>query len=398
VKAANSAFIEGPRFRRPEWQGMHDGFVPFGLERLLSTWENRVEYNLSESGVHPISARELLEGSELDDLIDTEINYAQSNGLPVLRQRIAALYPGAGPENVLVTVGAIQANFTALVGLTRPGDAVAVMQPNYQQLWGLARNFDRRLSTFGLAPELDWHLDEAALAQAVTPATKFVAIVNPNNPTGRILTAPERRAIVEAAASAGAWLLADEVYAGTEHRTDEFTPTFYGTYEKVLAVNSMSKAYGLPGLRIGWIVGPAPVIERLWAWQDYVTIGSAMLDNKLAAHALSAEVRPRLLARARQYVRRGFANVARWARDRDDVTVLAPEAAAICAVKYRAGANSSALAARLIAEQSTLVAPGDLFGIDGYLRVSFGLDDDYVNEGLRRIGTVLDAAGRASVS
>ena len=369
---------------------MNAAFVPFDLERLLSTWENRVEYNLSESGVHPITTRELLEGAGADDLMDVELNYPQANGLPLVRERIAAFYPGAGPENVLVTVGAAQANFAALIGLTEPGDAVAVLQPNYQQIPGLARNFGRKLSTFALRPQSGWQLDRGELARAVTPATKFVAIVNPNNPTGRILSDDERRAIVDAAAAADAWLLADEVYAGTEHEGEVVTPSFYGAYERVLAVNSLSKAYGLPGLRIGWIVGPPEAIERLWAWQDYITIGTGMLDNRLAAIALTPSVRGRLLERARTHVRRGFTNVAQWAAARDDVEVVPPQASAICFIKYRRRIRSSELAMRLLKEQSTLVAPGDAFGMDGYLRISFGLSDAYVNEGLRRIGATLD--------
>lgn len=366
-------------------------FVPFELERLLSTWENSVEYNLSESGVKPLTLCELAGDDDLfTRLAAMPIGYPHASGSPELRERIAALYPGAGPENVLVTIGAIQANLTALTALTQRGDAVAVMQPNYQQLRGAAENFERRVATFGLDEDNDWHLDIDALARAVTPETTFIAIVNPNNPTGRILSAGERAAIVEAASRSGAWLLADEVYAGTEHRTDTFTPTFYGEYERVLAVNSMSKAYGLPGLRLGWIVGPAEAIAAMWAWQDYVTIAAGKLDNALAAYALSPEVRPRLLDRARAFVRRGFGNVQTWASSRNDVEAFAPDAAAICVVKYRQSINSTVLAKRLIEERSVLVAPGEAFGIDGHLRVSFGLSDAYVNEGLRRIGDLLD--------
>jgi len=115
-----------------------------------------------------------------------------------------------------------------------------------------------------------------------------------------------------------------------------------------------------------------------------------MLDSRLAAIALQPEVRARLIQRARNYVRSGFANVARWVAARADVEVVPQHDGAICFVKYRQAINSSELARRLIEEQSTLVAPGDLFGSDGYLRVSFGLPDDYVNEGLRRIGEELD--------
>ncbi len=371
---------------------MLETFVRFDLERLLSTWENRVEYNLSESGVHPMTLRELL-GSDgaLLALGDVALRYPQSNGTGELRERIAALYPGAHPENVLVTVGAIQANFAALVAFTEPGDRVAVMQPNYQQFRGLVQNLGRRLSTFSLQPERDWRLDLSGLTSAASPPTTFLAVVNPNNPTGRVLSQTERRAIVEAAAANDAWLLADEVYAGVERSTDVPTASFYGEYEKVLAVNSMSKSYGLPGLRIGWVVGPEFAIERLWAWQDYVTISATTLANALAAAALDPAVRTRILARSRSLARRGFEIVADWAARRDDVSVAAPDAAAICFVKYRRAMSSTELAMRLIETQSVLVAPGDLFGFDGYLRVGFGLPEAYLKEGLCRIGNLLDS-------
>jgi aspartate/methionine/tyrosine aminotransferase len=372
-------------------------FVPFELERLLSTWENRIEYNLSESGVHPMTMRRLLDLEDGDTeaaiagVADTKIDYPQSNGDPLLRESIAALYPGANADNVLVTVGAIQANFTSLLTVTDPGDDVAVMQPNYQQFWGLAPNVQRRLSTFSLRRDRGWELDRDELGAAVKPTTRLVTVVNPNNPTGRIMPAGERAAIVAAAAGAGAYLLADEVYAGAERVTDTFTPTFYGEYDKVLAVNSTSKAYGLPGLRLGWVVGPRDVIAGMWAWQDYVTICTTKLANELATVALSPDVRTRILERTRTYVRRGYANVERWAAGRHDVEVMAPDAAAICFVKYRHRIGSTELVMRLIKEKSTFVAPGDLFGMDGYLRISFGLPEDYVGEGLRRLGELLDA-------
>jgi aspartate/methionine/tyrosine aminotransferase len=371
-------------------------FVPFELERLLSAWENQIDYNLSESGVHPLTLRQLLDlqggdtAAAIAGIADTELNYPQANGDPLLRERIAALYPGATADNVLVTVGAIQANFTSLMTITDPGDDVAVMQPNYQQFWGLAPSVQRKLSTFSLRKDRGWALDLDELTAAVKPTTRLVTVVNPNNPTGRIMPADEREAILAAAAGADAYLLADEVYSGAERITDTFTPTFYGEYDKVLAVNSMSKAYGLPGLRLGWVVGPHDVIARMWAWQDYITICTTKLANELAIVALEPHVRARILERTRAYVRRGFETVERWAAGRDDVELMAPDAAAICFAKYSQAVNSTELVMRLIKEKSAFVAPGDLFGMDGNLRISFGLPDDYVSEGLRRLGELLD--------
>jgi aspartate/methionine/tyrosine aminotransferase len=367
-------------------------FVPFQLERLLSTWENRVEYNLSESGVHPMTARELLgDDVGLDASADVRLRYPQANGTRRLRERIAALYPRASAENVLVTVGAIGANFLAVAALTQPGETVAVLEPNYQQIWGLVQNFGRRLSTFRLQPELDWRIDRDELERATRPSARLVAIVNPNNPTGRVMSESERQAVVDTAAATGAWLLADEVYAGAERSNDAITATIYGEYDRVLAVNSMSKAYALPGLRIGWVVGPPEAIEAMWAWQDYATISAGMLDGELAAHALLAETRARIIARTRVYVRRGFAVLQDWASRRDDVQVIPNDAGAICLIRYRQPINSTELVMRAIEEQATLVAPGDIFGLDGYLRIGFGIPEDYLREGLRRIGLLLDA-------
>ena len=216
--------------------------------------------------------------------------------------------------------------------------------------------------------------------------------MNPNNPTGRIMPADERAAVIEAASKANAWLLADEVYAGAETHTDEFTPTFYGDYDKVLAIGSMSKAYGLPGLRIGWVVGPREAVDRMVEWAYYITIVATHFGNKLAAVATSPEVRPRILERTRTYVRRGFDMVERWAAARGDVELTPPDASPVSVVKYDRRITSRELVERLAREKSVFVVPGDLFGLEGYVRINHGMPDGYVEEGLRRFGELLDEA------
>ena len=373
---------------------MTTDFVPFELEQIQAAWVDKVEIDLSESGIPPMTMRELVQDpAAIEALVDTEINYPKVMGDPELRANIAALYPGATADNVFVTVGAIQANYTALLTVTDRGDDIAVMQPNYQQFWGLAQNTGRKLSTFALKGDAGWALDTVELAAAVTPATKLVTIVNPNNPTGRIMPAGERAAVIEAASRAGAWLLADEVYAGAETHTDEFTPTFYGDYDKVLAVGSMSKSYGLAGLRIGWVVGPAETVQAMCERAYYITIVSTHFGNKLAAIALSPKVRPRILERTRTYVRRGFDVVQRWADARGDVQLTAPDASPVSVVKYDRSIESTDLALRLIRDKSVFVVPGDLFGLAGYVRINHGMPDAYVEEGLRRFGELLDEVG-----
>ncbi|MFH2010957.1 MAG: aminotransferase class I/II-fold pyridoxal phosphate-dependent enzyme [bacterium] len=372
-------------------------FHPFAIERLIAKWENVVDYDLSESGVLPATLRELVDDpAQLDELLDVRLGYPQTNGIDELRELIAALYPGAASDNVLVTVGAAEANYLALSTVVQPGDELVVMLPNYMQIWGIAQNRGLRPTPFHLREEHGWKPDLDELAEVVTDRTKLIAICNPSNPTGYILTAGEMDAIVAVAARVGAWLLADEVYSGTELDTDEQTPTFYGRYDRVLAMNSLSKAYGLPGLRIGWTVAPAQAVEDFWARHDYTTIGTTMLGNRLAARALSPAVRPRLIARARGLVRNGLPVLRRWLERRaGDFELVPPQASPIAFVRYHLGINSTALVERCIREQSVLMVPGDHFGMDGHLRLRHGLPPDYLQAGLDRFGAVLDGLGGA---
>lgn len=221
-------------------------FAPFALEQWLSDWEQTVDYNFSESGVHPVVLKELLEmaGESADSLLDTPLNYPEVNGDTLLRERIAALYEDASPERILVTVGASEANFLLANTLLDPGDELAVMRPTYMQIEGAARNRGVAVREFGLDEARDWALDIDSLNAAVTPNTKVIAVVNPNNPSGKILDEAEMDAIVAAADRVGAWIIADEVYAGAERERNDQAPSFQGRHENVIAVNGLSKAYG----------------------------------------------------------------------------------------------------------------------------------------------------------
>jgi aspartate/methionine/tyrosine aminotransferase len=363
-------------------------FQPFVMERMMSLFEQEVEFNLSESGVHPMLLSELLAEREdgVEEILATDLNYPHVNGIPELREKIAALYPGAGPENVLVTVGAIEANFLSVTTVASPGDRAAVMMPNYMQIWGVAKNRGLDVSTFDLLEGDGWALDVDGLEAAVGADTRLIAVCNPNNPTGRVLTSGEMGAVARCAERSGAWILADEVYAGAERLGGDTTPTFWGRHDKVLAVGSLSKAYGMPGLRLGWVVAPEETVAEIWARHEYVTLAATMLSNKLAAIALSPEVRPKVLERTRGYIRRGFPVLESWMAEHPGLfSVHSPDAAAIAFIRYNLDINSTELVDRLRREKSVLVVPGDHFGHDGYLRISFGLPHEYLTAALDRI-------------
>ena len=301
---------------------------------------------------------------------------------------------GATAENVLVTVGAIEANYITTRTLLEPGDEIAIMLPNYMQIWGIARNHGLVVKTFNLREDQGWAVDLDELETAVTNKTKMIAVCNPNNPTGRIMSEDEMDAVVASADKVGAWILADEVYRGAERLTDEQTPSFYGRYPKVVAMGSMSKAYGLPGLRIGWAVAPVETIDDIWARHEYTTISATMLSNKLAALALSPEVRPRILQRTRGYIRNGYPLLKQWMDSHQNTfTLTPPGAAAIAFVRYHLDINSTEFTDRLRQEKSTLIVPGDHFGMDHFVRISFGLPQDYLLPALNRIHELIVELG-----
>ena len=364
----------------------------FDMERMQSTFENLVEFNLSESGVRALTPRELIEDAGgLDGLLDQPLVYSQSNGTIELRTAIAALYPGAGVDHVEVTNGGSEANFITTFRLIEPGDEVVMLVPNYMQTWGLARAFGATVREWRFIEDRAagrWRVDLAALEALVNAQTRMIVICNPNNPTGARLTASELDGIARIADKHGAWILSDEVYRGAELDGQE-TASMWGRSDRAIITSGLSKAYGLPGLRIGWIVAPPPLVAAFWSYHDYVTIAPGALSDRLARVALAPARRERLLERTRGILRTNLPLIEDWLRAAGGFEWIAPEAGAIVYVRYGHAINSTALAHRVREEKSVLIVPGDHFGMDGYLRLGFGEPPAYNRTGLDRLREVL---------
>ena len=214
----------------------------FAMERMQSTWENLVEYNLSESGVHPMKVEDLLaDAPDRAALLAQELIYPQSNGTIALRERIAAMYPGATVDHIEVTNGGSEANFVTLWHLVEPGDDVVVMVPNYGQTLGLAEAFGGRMVPWPLRFDdagQRWAVDLDALERLVTSRTRVIIICNPNNPTGARFGDADLDGICRLAARVGAWLVSDEIYRGAELDGVE-TPSVWGRYERVIVTSGL---------------------------------------------------------------------------------------------------------------------------------------------------------------
>jgi aspartate/methionine/tyrosine aminotransferase len=367
--------------------------APFALERWQSTYEHHVDINLSESGVHPLRLEELVDTPEgRTALFAQDLCYTQTNGTAALREIIASLYPGATPDHVQVTNGGSEANYVTLWRLVEPGDDVVVMVPNYMQAPAIAACFGATVRRWTLTEDRAggaWRADLDGLRALVTARTKAILVCNPNNPTGARLDGPTLDGICAIAARHGAWVVSDEIYRGAELDGVE-TPSLWGRYERTIVTSGLSKAYGLPGLRIGWAAAPPGLISDLWSYHDYTTIGPGALSDRLARVALEPSRRRQLLDRTRRILTTNYPVLRDWiGRQAGAFGHAAPKAGAIAFVHYAHPLNSTDLVSRLRTEKSVLMVPGDHFELDGYLRVGFGGDRRALSAGLERLQDLL---------
>ena len=355
----------------------------FEMERMQSTWENLVDYDMSESGVRPLTLRELVGmGFDLEEFLDQPLGYSQSNGTLELREAIAAIYPGSSVEQIEVTNGTSEANYLVALSQLRPGDDLAMEAPNYMQLPGVARSLGAQVRTFSLRQDTGWEPDWDELERALSRRTKLLYLSNPNNPTGAVLSDAAMDRIVERCEATGTWLLADEVYLGAEIDRPR-TRSFWGMSDRVVVTSGLSKAYGIPGVRIGWIVAPKPLAEACWAQHDYLTIGPGKMSDRIARVAVEPRNRERCYARTRAILAANLPIAREWIQGFGHrVTWREPQAGAIALIRYHEALPSIDLAERVRTRQNTLVVPGAHVGLEGHLRIWIGGREEFLREGL----------------
>ncbi len=223
-----------------------------------------------------------------------------------------------------------------------------------------------------------------SLKRALTPKTNVILITNPNNPTGSVLTATEMDAVVGIASEAGACLVVDEMYRGAEVQGGT-TPSFWGRYEKVVITSGLSKAFGLGGLRTGWVVAPPKLIEELRVRLDYLSVTPSLLSDHLGTIVMEPQRRESILGRKRRIIRKNLTPVEEWFLKRDDLfTYVRPEAGAFVYCEYKLPINSTELVNRLRVEQSVLLTAGDQHGLDKGIRTGFGYGVEKTLKGLAR--------------
>ena len=367
-------------------------FEQFQLERNQSIWENKVDYNLSESGVHPGTMRSLFSAKFIEEIENTEITYGFTEGSPELRQSIASIYPGATLDNIQAFNGSAEANMVAILTLMSEGDEMVYMVPNYLQIYGFARGLGVEVKTCPLYESLNWQPDLDELKKLVSGNTKMICVCNPNNPTGSVLPQETVFAISEIAKSVGAWILSDEVYRGAELNGEECTSFWETGYEKIIVNCGLSKAYGLPGLRIGWSLSNKQYIQDCWATHDYTSISIGRLSDLIASHVLHPDRRMDTLEKIRSALSKNLDLFQQWIDIfKDKFSFIPPQAGAMAFTGYNWDINSSQLVEKLRNEASVMLVAGDWYGMDKYLRFGYGAKESDLEAALDRITPILKA-------
>jgi aspartate/methionine/tyrosine aminotransferase len=354
---------------------------PFFTERFFSIHEFAAPYTLCASECESMSVEDLLRlaSASPDRLSAVWLGYTETQGAPALRERIAELYTGVSADQVIGLAAPEEGIFIAMHALLEPGDHVVVLTPCYDSLLNVVEHLGCRVSRWKLAeaPEPPdgpggWQLDLAELEDLARPDTRLVVVNFPHNPTGYLPSHDEWRDLVQIVARAGAWLFSDEMYRGLEYEPAERITSGCDAYERGITLGGLSKTYGLPGLRSGWLaLQDRPLRDRIQGWKDYTTICASAPSEALAQIAL--EVGEELAARSREIIRENLAlvepaferweGVFRWNR---------PRAGSVAFVGLR-HQPAREFCDRLVAEQGVILLPSAGLGFgDGHVRFGFG--------------------------
>jgi aspartate/methionine/tyrosine aminotransferase len=366
--------------------------TPFAVEQWMNAYETKCYYNLAETCVESLTIAELLnltghKTSILDELLPLKMTYGPIKGSDRLRTAIAALYTSRTPENILVTHGAIGANSLVYHALVSAGDRVVTIVPTYQQHYSIPESLGADVKRLPLRAENGYLPDMEELRRLVTSNTKLISFSNPNNPTGSLMDEKLLDEVVAIAARVGAYILCDEVYRGTTQDHDAMTPSIADLYPKGISTGSMSKAYSLAGLRLGWISGPAEVLEAAEIHRDYNTISVGILDDVFSSIAL--ESHGKILARSRNLVRKNLAILDRWIQGESEISYVKPQAGTVALLEYTFDLPSYDFCLQLLEKTGVLFTPGSAFDVPSCARIGYANGSAILEAGLRETSQFL---------
>jgi len=348
---------------------------------LFAEAQGRYDIDLAESGVQ----FQLLGDLEIQP--EWGLDYSLDRGRPELRQAIVEMYGGPSgipTENVAVTHGAQEALYLLYRTLLRSGDHVVTTSPGWQQAWEVPRHIGCDVTVLPWPPGTRFDTD--ALIQSLGPRTRLIILNSPGNPSGCVIGADEWTAVMEVAAERGIWVVNDEEYLL------DFGRSIVHRHPRAISVSGLSKVFGLPALRLGWVCAAAEVIDAVVNYKRYTTVSNSLVWERVAEGVLQR--RAEHVQRYRQLVEPGLRILQDFARRHPEgVALVPPQGTPFAWLNTLVPSPSRDIAERLLEQHRTLVMPAEVFGAERALRVSFARPADLLEEGFDRLGKVLAELG-----
>lgn len=344
------------------------------------THMGRVKIDLAKSNIKGLGRDEL--GLSLDQV---QLSAPTDDGVVELRELLAKRY-GLPRSQVLVTSGATQAIYLAAAALVGDGDQVLLESPHYEPLQRALQERGAEIKLLERRFERGWQIELEELERLAGRSTRAIVLTNTHNPSGAA-TSPEKMGqIGQIARDFGATVVVSEVYLDNAFAPGQKPAAALGP--NMVSIGSLSKVYGLGGLRIGWMAGPEAVIRQARVVLDYIECDLPAPSESIALVALRRG--PELVLRCQQIALRNFKILREWIEKRGDLQWVEPAGGTVCMLKLPHGVDAQALTALLQEKYGTLVVPGDFFHLRGFIRVSAGTDEDVLRAGLKNIGKAID--------
>jgi len=360
----------------------------FGVEMYMNAYENDCKYNLAETCVSSMTVEELLDLSDekekiLNDILSSRLTYGHIEGSPGFKAAISSLYTTIKPGNIITAHGAIGANSLVINALVEPGDEVISVLPTYQQSYSIPESIGATVKILPLNMENKFLPDLSLLADYMNDNVKLVSFSNPNNPSGSVMDREYLSKLIDIVRPYGAYILSDEVYRGLTHEGGNLTESVADLYENGVSTASMSKAFSLAGLRIGWIAAPESVIGLVCKHRDYTTISCGMIDDCLATAALKNK--DKIFARNLKIVRNNLEILDNWINSDPNFSYVKPKGGTTAFIKLNFDMPSYDFCLKLLNDTGVMILPGSVMDVEGFIRIGYAYEPDLLKIGLDKI-------------
>jgi len=339
-----------------------------------------VRFDLARSNIKSLTREELGWTPE-----QVDAGLVDESGQPALRKAIAARY-GVPPERVYVSNGATMGIFLACAASLAPEDEILLETPNYEPLYRVPQHLGATIKTIERRFDRGWQIDLEEFERRVSRRTKAILLTNLHNPSGTATNPDKMLTIGQIARDHGARVIVSEVYLDSAFAAGHKPAVSYGDH--MVSIGSLSKVYGLGGLRVGWIVAGEEVIHRVHQVQDYIAGGISAASQSLALVALAKS--DQLVERCRRIARENLRTLGDWLKRRPELAWVEPEGGTVALIRLPGHVDAMELSNHLREKHGTLVVPGDFFWLRGFIRVSLGIDEEVLKSGLKHLGTAID--------